>query len=357
MLNIVHILWWLLTDPDYRDLLQKVRYLVEENRILRSKLPRSVSLTDAERRRLLKFGKPLGKAIAELISVVSYRTFQRWIKAEADGTLGTRPTGRPRVRQSLKQLVLRLARENRTWGYTRILGEVRKLRAGKIARASIANILKEQGVFPDDRTSGPSAWMDFIRRHAETLYACDFATKRVLTWTGWYDAYFLVFIHVGSRRVWVSNATFNPTGDWTAQQARNFIIHLAERGEMIRHLIRDLDTKFVVSKFDQIFKTEGAKIVRIPPRSPNLNTYAERWIQSLQVEALDKFSPIGLKHLDYLVSEYVEYFNRERPHQGIGNVPIGGDPPPELPDLKIGEAVHCDRRLGGVLKHYYRNAA
>lgn len=343
-------------------LLRQLEFAQVQNEILRSKLPKRITVTPRERQRLIKYGKPLGTAIKELITIVTPRTFARWQAAERDPrnprNFRGRGRGRPRTDESIRDLILRMAHEN-DWGYTRILGELRKLGIHRIGRTTIQNLLKEHGLDPGpQRRRG--TWDEFLRRHAQTLWACDFVSVRTWTWRGPVDCFLLFFIHVDSRRVWCSPATAHPTGAWVAQQARNFCMHLAETKQTITHLLRDRDGKFT-DQFDAIIKTSGTSggsggtVRRLPVRSPNLNAFAERWVQSLRVECLDHFVILGERHLDHLVSEYIDYYHRHRPHQGNDNDTL--DPAPRPIAIQEGDRVLCEERLGGLLKHYHRQAA
>jgi putative transposase len=166
-------------------LIAQLEYLRIENQILRGKLPKRIHITPGERARLLKFGKPLGSAIRQLISIVHPRTFARWKAEDRDGPRQRRPIedgskgGRPRKSQFIRDLVVRMAREN-DWGLTRIAAEIRQLYIGPIGRTTVRNILNEDGV---DRGPERSAvtWGEFIARHAATLWVCDFLSVR--TWT------------------------------------------------------------------------------------------------------------------------------------------------------------------------------
>lgn len=166
------------------------------------------------------------------------------------------------------------------------------------------------------------------------------------------DFFILFFIHIGTRKVFIPGITDHPHAQWMAQQARNFAIHLHETDMEATHLIRDGDKKFT-PQFDEFLKAGGTEIVRLPVAAPNMNAYAERWCQSLQVEALDHFIILGENHLRYLVSEYLTYYLQHRPHQGLDNrllTNAGHDPPSE-------GKILCQERLGGLLKHYYRKSA
>jgi putative transposase len=246
-----------------------------------------------------------------------------------------------------------LAREN-GWGFTRILGELKKLGI-RVCRSTVINILKEHGLDPGPKR-GEGSWADFIQRHLRTLWACDFFTKRIVTMRGLVDVFVLVFIHIGSRRVFVSGTTANPDNIWMKQQAKNFAMTFADTPLAPSHLIRDRDTKFTAD-FDQILKDDGVETVRTPIRSPNMNAHCERVIQSIKTECLDHFVVFGDKHLRYLIDRYLAHYHLERPHQGLGNRPLSAadDPPATLP-FPPSEVV-CSERLGGLLKHYFRQAA
>ena len=202
----------------------------------------------------------------------------------------------------------------------------------------------------------PGTWSDFIARHAATLWACDFFSVKTMTMTGIVEVYVLFFIHTGTRRVFIPNVTPHPDGAWVAQQARNFVMHLDATGQTITHLIRDLDSKYV-RQFDTVIESEGAEIVRVGPRAPNLDACAERFVLSVKSECLDHFVLFGERHLRYLLSEYMSYFHECRPHQGLDNRPLGKteDPPAILPFTA--KKVKCRERLGGLLKSYYVEAA
>ncbi len=329
-------------------------YLLEENKILRSKAPQRISLTPRERNRLVKFGKAVGPAIKEVITIVSPRTFARWV----NGTKRRTPVlkrGRRPTPDEIRELVLKLAREN-GWGYTRILGELKKLAVGKVCRSTIVNILKAHGLDPGPKR-GEGSWDDFIKSHLHTLWACDFFTQPVLTLRGRVDYYLILFVQIETRRLFITSATTHPTGDWVAQQARNFVMHAEELGLPATHLIRDNDAKFAPA-FDAVLEGAAVETVRIVPLSPNMNAYAERAGQTLQKECLDHFIVLGERHLNYLVEQFVEHYHLERPHQGKGNVPLTSSPANALPDTPFRlKDVTCRERLGGVLKHYYRRAA
>jgi putative transposase len=342
-----------LATPD--DLRQQLQYLKAENEILRSKIRGPIRVTNEERTRLLKLGIPLGTRLKSLISVVKPDTFARWVR-EARGRKkkkAAHPQGRPRTAEEVREVVLRIARET-GWGYTRILGELRKLGI-HVSRGTVVNILKEAKL-PTGPSRSESSWSTFVKRHAKTLWACDFLQIPIITPRGIKDAFVLVFIHVESRRTYVSPSTLHPDAAWVAHQVEGFAEATEEGGfgtSDCRVMTRDNDTKFGVA-FDTALKDSGIRPVRLPHCSPNLNAHVERVIQSIQVECLEKFIVMGKRHLDYLIHEYITHYNTERPHSGIGyrrpgQVRFTVDPPANAP-----LQVKCKARLAGVLRHYYR---
>lgn len=193
-----------------------------------------------------------------------------------------------------------------------------------------------------------------VRTH---LWASDFVSVRTLTAAGVVDLYLLFFIHVGSRRVIVSAPTATPDAAWVAQQARNASMQMGDWNLTATHLLIDHDTKYAGS-FDIVLEAEGTEVKRVGPRAPNMNAYAERWVQTLRKECLDHFVILGESHLRHVTVEFVAHSNEERPHQSRGNVPLPDADKDEPRILKFpsGE-VRCRQRLGGLLKHYHRAAA
>jgi putative transposase len=352
MPRLLEPLWLILVTLSERKLAQTVEYLREENRILRDKLPDRITVTPRERARLVKFGRPLGSAVAGLISIVSPRTFARWAKGERPARRPRRPPGRPRTEADVRKVVLRLAGET-GWGYSRILGELRKLGVQSVSRSTVINILRDAGLDPGPKR-GVGTWTDFLQRHAATLWASDFLTVKTWTTRGIVDVFVLFFLHPGSRRAFVAGVTASPSPDWVKQQARNATMRMEEMGLPPRYLLIDHDGKYT-KDFDAVFAAEGGVVQRVGPKAPNLNAHAERFAQTLRQELLDHFVVFGEKHLRHLLTEFLTHYNSERPHQGIGNVPLTEDPPGVLPFPR--GRVQCRKRLGGLLRHYHRAAA
>lgn len=272
--------------------------------------------------------------------------------------------GERREARSKRELILMLAREN-DWGYTRILGELRKLGIKAVSRNTVKNILKANGLEPGPKR-GAGTWDEFLKMHAATLWQCDFFSKKVLTPKGFRDLFVLVFLHVESRRVFISPSTCHPNNAWVQEQAHAFLKHVEETGLKAEIVMHDRDTKFTAS-FDEALKSADLKVVKSAYRSPNTNAFVERFIQTIKQECLDYFIVFGQRHMDHLVSEMTAYYHEERPHQAKENdllaptaIPPGkkrSRKKAEPPDVMPISQIECRQRLGGLLKHYHRKAA
>jgi putative transposase len=232
---------------------------------------------------------------------------------------------------------------------------LKKLGVGNISRSTVIKILKDEGLDPGPRR-GEGSWDDFLKRHRDTLWACDFFSKKVWTLNGLVEAFVLFFIHPGSRRVHLAGMTANPDRGWMVQQARNMAMLFDGEPVKPKYLLRDRDGKFV-KEFDAILATEGIAVTPIGVRAPNQNAVAERFVQSVRGECLDHFVVFGETHLRHIMSEYLAYYHQFRPHQGLGNRPLGWTESAAAEvDRPLGEIV-CQEGLGGLLRHYQRRAA
>jgi putative transposase len=214
---------------------------------------------------------------------------------------------------------LKITREN-GWGYTRVLGELKKLGIRTVTRSTVQNILREAGLEPGPKR-GEGTWTEFVQRHTATLWAADFLAVRTLTASGFVDLFVVFLIRIGNHLVIVSAPSANPDSAWVTQQARNAAMQMGEWGLSGSRLLIDHDTKFTDS-FAGAFKTQGAEVQRVGPRAPNMNAYAKRFAQTLRTECLDHFLICGERHLHHLVIQLVTHYLDERPHQGVGNVPL-----------------------------------
>jgi putative transposase len=341
----------MLANATHRELARQVQYLKVENEILRSKLPKRITVTPTERRQLVRFGKRLGSTIGKLIGIVSPRTFARWL---VDDRRKRPPVkrGRPRL-VPLRDLVIMVARQT-GFGYAKVYGEVKKLTRRKFSWQFVRKVMREEG-FDTGPKRGAGTWDDFLTRHARTLWQCDFFSKKVFTIAGIRQYFLLAFIHIGTRRVFVTEATRNPTEQWCRVQAAEFCRHAQTNGLTAEFVYYDRDSKYGRA-FDSELARHGVKGRRIAPQSPNMQAFIERWVQSIKVECLDHFLVFGEKHLNHLVAEWVRYYLRHRPHQGIGNTLLAEVPaPPE--DVPKPSHVRSVKILGGLIKSFERKAA
>src|ERR1043166_724585 len=219
----------------------RVRFLKAQVDILRRKLGGNrVVPTPDDRLRLLALGAELDHNVSSIIGIVTPRTYARWVVEQREGRKVGR-VGRPKVARDLKALVRRLARENSGWGYRRIAGELRKLRL-RLGRTSIRRILREAGLTPSPHRRSraeETVWRKFIRLHVNTLVACDFFTKSVVTPVGTRLAFVLAFIHVGTRKVFLSPSTYHPDETGIGQQARNVMMWLDDQNLQARFILHD----------------------------------------------------------------------------------------------------------------------
>ncbi|MBY0230186.1 MAG: hypothetical protein K2W96_12965, partial [Gemmataceae bacterium] len=287
---------WLL-DERNRGLAQQLAYLKAENAILRGKLPKRINILAAEKSLLMALAKPLGAAIRFLVGIVSPGTFMRWLRAARKPRSGppAKKVCRPPTGQQIRELVLRMAREN-AWGYTRIAGELGKLGI-EVSRSCVRDILKSAGL-PTAPDRGESGWAAFIRAHAETLWACDFFSVKTWTLTGIVDMTVLFFIHVGSRKVRIAGITGKPTAEWVAERGKETAAVMKE--EKATHLIRDRDGKYVAG-FDEAMEAADIETRKTALACPDQNAFAERWVRSVREECLDRFVVFGEKHLAHLL--------------------------------------------------------
>jgi putative transposase len=252
--------------------------------------------------------------------------------------------GRPGVALEIRALVLRLARENPTWGYRRIHGELCHL-GYRIGASTVWTILHRAGVAPAPVRSAVS-WRQFLRTQAKGVLAVDFFTVDTVFLK---RLYVLFVIEVATRRVHVLGVTAHPVGAWVAQQARNLLMALDDRVGRFRFLVRDRDTKFTAA-FDAVFAAEGIEVLRTPVRAPQANAYAERWIGTVRREVLDRMLIFGCRQLQSVLAEYVDHYNVHRPHRALGQVPPLG-PGESAVVVPAGRVVRRDR-LGGLIHEY-----
>jgi len=333
-----------------------VDYLQEENRVLREQIGgRRLRLNDDQRRRLAVRAKKLGRRVLhELATLVTPETLLAWhrrlIARKYDGSQQRSP-GRPRTRNEIQQLVVRMASENRDWGYRRIQGALANL-GHEVAPSTIAKILKGHGLEPAPERNRKTPWKEFLAWQRELIVAADFFTIEAWTRQGLTRFLVLFFIDLASRRVEIAGLARQANGLWMSQVARN--LSDTTDGFLLgrRYLIHDRDPLFT-EEFLEILKASGVKSVKLPPRAPNLNAHAERFVRTIKETCLERVILFGEGSLRKAVGEFVAHYHGERNHQGLNNQRIMKD------KLCVagGAAIQRRQRLGGMLNYYYRQAA
>jgi len=254
--------------------------------------------------------------------------------------------GRPSISKELEELILRLARENRRWGYGKIQGELVKL-SFKVSQSTVRNVLDRHGIQPVPVRNGSIGWRHLLSHYKNQILACDFFTIETLRLQTFYV---LFFIELGTRRIHFAGCTEKPDAIWTTQQARQLIWNLDDSSHTFRFLIHDHDTKFS-SLFDNVFVSESINVIHIPFQAPKANSFAERWVRSVREECLDHILIINQTHLRCVLKEYVNYYNHHRPHQGINQqFPISA------PRHNRNGPVRQRNILGGIIHDYYRQS-
>jgi len=280
--------------------------------------------------------------------MVTPTTLLRWhrLLVSRRGTDPGRPS-RPAIGREIRELVLRLARENPRWGNKRIAGELNGLGVA-VSATKVRKLLRQAGLGPAGERAGLS-WREFLRAQAQSMLAVDFFTVETISLR---RLYVLFFIELGSRRVHLAGLTANPSGIWVTQQARQLAWSMAERAAPFRFLIRDRDSKYT-SSFDAVFRSEGLDIVRTPTRAPKANAIAERFVRTARSECLDWLLILNRKHLERVLRVFIDHYNAHRPHRALNLAPPHPhQPTPSLATTSPPQRVHRRDRLGGLIHEY-----
>ena len=315
-----------------------------------------ILLSDDQRRLLSVKGKSIGrKALLELTTIVTPDTILRWhrelVAKKWDYSERRKSAGRPRVKQEIVDLVLRIARENPSWGYDRIQGALANL-GHEVSDQTVGNILKQHGIEPAPDRKRQTTWKTFLKSHWDVLAAIDFTTVEVWTKGGLVTFYLLFVMELKTRRVHFAACTPTLGDAFMKQIARNLIDPFDGFLKDKKYVLMDRDTNFS-SAFRAVLEGADVQPVRLPPRSPNLNAHLERFHLSIKSECLCRMIFFGEKSLRRAVTNHLEHYHVERNHQGLGNEIIE-------PGDEVGAAagkIECRERLGGLLNYYYRDAA
>jgi putative transposase len=333
-----------------------IEYLQVENQVLREKLGKKrILLNDDQRRRLAVKGKALGrKLLCGLATMVTPDTILRWhrelVAKKWDYSDRRRGVGRPRTKQDIAELVVRMAKENPTWGYTHIEGALKNLGI-TLSDTTVGNILREHGIEPTPERQRKTTWKTFLKAHWEVLAAVDFTTIEVWTRGGLVSFYILVAMRLSTRKVEIAGVTPNPDAAWVQQMGRNLTDCYDGFFLDTRYVLVDRDTKFL--PFRGVLEGGDTEAVVLPPKSPDLNPHIERFMRSMKDECLNRMIFFGEKSLRRALTEFAEHYHAERNHQGLGNNII-------TPGEEVGRTsgdIQCSDRLGGMLRYYHREVA
>jgi transposase InsO family protein len=289
-----------------------------------------------------------------LASIVTPDTLLAWHRrliAQKYDSSKKRTPGRPLTAADLRELILRMARANRNWGYTRIQGALQNL-GHEIGRGTIAKVLKEAGIEPAPDRQKKTTWKEFLRMHWDVLAAADFFCVEMWTALGLVRYHVFFVIRLATREVHIAGIIPEPNGPWMKQIARNLTDANGGFLKSRRYLLHDRASLFS-EDFRMILKAAGLESVRLPARSPNLNAFAERFVRTIKESCLDRLILISEDSLRRAIREFMIHYHHERNHQGMGNLLLF----PAAAEARTGSPTACRPRLGGLLKYYHRPAA
>ncbi|NUR75679.1 MAG: transposase [Thermoleophilia bacterium] len=329
----------------------EILLLRHQLRVLERQVTRP-TLTPADRALLAALSRVLPRQAWRRSALVTPATLLRWHRelVARRWTYPHRRRGRPATASAVRELVVRLARENPAWGYRRIQGELVGLGV-TLAASTVWRILREAGIEPAPKRLKQS-WAEFLRRQAASIVECDFLTVDTLFFKRFYV---LFFIELATRRVRLAGITTNPDGSWVTQQARNLLMQLDDEDVRPLFLIRDRDSKFT-REFDEVFRCEGIRVIKAPVRAPKARAHAERWVGTVRRECLDRLLILGRRQLQHVLAAYVAHYNEHPPHRSLRQRPPRATPMASDEGL-IADVIELDRvrrrdLLGGLIHEY-----
>ncbi len=340
-----------------KELYKAIDYLREQVRVLleqQEKQNKRILLSNKQRMRVAAKAKKLSRKMLEQCTVLFTPDtvlgwFRKLVAKKYDGSSHRKEVGRPKIDEEIVLLVIRFKQENHRWGYQKITDQVIYL-GYNISTSTVKNILIENGYDPEPGLTVKTTWWEFIKSHWDVLAACDFFTVELLAGRKLIRCTLFFVIELSTRKVFFTPIKPQPDGDYMKHAAK--ILSDYEDGfpKGKRYLIHDRDPLYT-NEFHHILESAGVKAVKLPPQSPNLNPYAERFVKSVKEECLNHLVLASVKQLEYAVNQYCEYYHHERVHQSLGKI--------IEPIHKTNEDAEIIRieRLGGLLKSYHRLAA
>jgi hypothetical protein len=341
-----------------KELYKAIDYLKEQVQVLieqQEKQNKRILLTNKQRMRVAAKARRLSRKMLEQCTALFtpdtiMRWYQKLIAEKYDGSKYRTPPGRSKITKKIVRLVIQFKEENPRWGYQKITDQVTYL-GYKISKSSVKNILIENGFDPEPDLTVKSTWHEFIQSHWDVLSACDFFTIELLVSRKLIRCTVFFVMELATRKVFFAPIKLQPDGEYMLQIAK--ILTDYEDGFLKnkRFLIHDRDPLYTTEGFHDILKSSGIEPIKLPPRSPNLNPYAERFVKSVKYECLNHLILSSVKQLEYVLKQYQDYYHYERIHQSLGRI--------IEPKLKVDDTaeIQCIERLGGLLKSYHRLAA
>lgn len=337
-----------------QELWKAIDYLKEQVRVLKEQQEKDqrILLDNHQRRRLAAKAQQLTRELLEQTTVLFtpetiLSWYRRLIAQKYDGSKSCKHPGRPKISQEISDLVIQFKKENPRWGYTRIRDYLVYL-GHKIGESTVKSILLEHGYDPEPDLTRKTTWKEFLKSHWNVLAACDLFSVELFVKGKLVRCLVFFALHVATRKVEILGVDAQPDGPWMEQIARSIS---GEGGVLAgkKYLIHDRDP-LCTNKFDSILKAANVEPVKLPPRSPDLNSHAERFVRSVREECLDYLILSSEEQLRYVLSEYLAYHHHERIHRGLHKII---EPQHEG---NQGEII-CVERLGGLLKSCHRKAA
>ena len=340
-----------------KELYKALDYLREQVRVLveqQEKQNKRILLTKNQKMRVAAKAKRLSRKMLEQCTVLFTPDtilgwFRKLVAQKYDGSRHRKEVGRPKIDEAIVRLVIKFKEENPRWGYQKITDQVVYL-GYEISPSTVKNILIENGYDPEPDLTVKTTWWEFIKSHWDVLAACDFFTAELLIGRKLVRCTLFFVIELSTRKVFFAPIKPQPDGDYMKQAAQLLTDYEDGFLKGKRYLIHDRDPLYT-NEFHNILKSSGVKPVKLPPRSPDLNSYAERFVKSIKSECLDYLILASVKQLEYAVNQYCEHYHHERIHQSLGRI--------IEPIHKTSECAEivCIERLGGLLKSYHRLAA
>ena len=341
-----------------KELYKAIDYLREQVRVLvehQEKQNKRIILTNSQRMRVAAKAKRLSrKMLEQCTELFTADTVMRWyhklIAEKYDGTGNRGKVGRPQISPEVVALVIKFKEENPRWGFQKITDQIEYL-GYKISKTSVKNILIENGYDPEPDLTVRSTWHEFLKSHWDVLAACDFFTIELLVGTKLVRCTVFFVIEFSVRKVFFAPIKLQPDGKYMKQVAR--ILTDCEDGFLKgkRYLIHDRDPLYRTDGFHDILRTSGIEPIKLPAKSPDLNSIAERFVKSVKYECLNYLILSSVKQLEYTLDHFQQFYHHERIHQSLGRII---EPKHEIDDTS---EVVCIERLGGLLKSYHRLAA